>query len=372
MIQLIRNLIPRNPRTLAALVVVLVLGILAACLWPFGSPKNTAAWVSGGQGIDLGPYGALLGSKPLNVPGDSQAVSASIELWLVPNPDYVFGSILTIYTPQNSRQFDIGQWHSGLAVRSTAPGDSFYTGGAPCYAPDVFVPGHAVFVTVTSDEHGTSVYVDGILRRATPDFYISNQKLAGRLVVGTAASSADTWRGQIRGLAVYASALDVNSVRSHYANWIKKGAPEVGVSDGLLALYRFDEHDGRTVHNAVMGGGNLSIPERFTVPEKDVLARPDLGNWPDIIENVIGFMPLGFVLCGYLLVSRRELMAFFLTAVVLSGFSLSLELLQTLLPTRDSSMMDVISNSSGGIIGALTYIAAIRILHLTAYQSSEK
>ncbi len=214
---------------------------------------------------------------------------------------------------------------------------------------------------MTSTEHGTSVYVDGILRKVTRNFFIANGKLAGSLVIGTSASTADTWRGQIRGLAVYGHAFDAAGVQSHYASWIEKGGPEVSGSDGLLALYRFDEDNGRILHNGVEGGGNLLIPERFTVPAQDVLAPPDLDNWSDIVENIIGFMPLGFVLCGFLLVGRRGLTAFFTTALLCSGFSLTLELLQIFLPTRDSSMMDVISNSLGGIVGALIYIGVTRV-----------
>jgi VanZ family protein len=265
------------------------------------------------------------------------------------------GSIFGIYTSENHRQFSMSQWRTGLAIRGPAAGDPIHTGGAPCYTPDIFTPGKPVFVTITSNERGTAVYLNGNLSKVTPTFRITNKMLAGKLIAGTSAATDDDWRGQLRGLAIYKHALDPEQVRNHYTSWTRNSRPDIRDSDGLLALYLFEEGSGRSIHNEVAGGGDLYVPERYSIPVKDFLSPPSLADWPDIISNVFGFMPLGLALCGYLIASRRTRWAIVAATVLCGGFSLALESLQVFLPTRDSSSTDVITNLLGGAIGAVLY-----------------
>ena len=66
-------------------------------------------------------------------------------------------------------------------------------------------------------------------------------------------------------------------------------------------------------------------------------------------SNVIGFMPLGFLLAWKQKRSRIAL-------ALMIGFALSLtiELIQPLIPGRDSSIVDLASNSTGALLGAVT------------------
>ena len=72
----------------------------------------------------------------------------------------------------------------------------------------------------------------------------------------------------------------------------------------------------------------------------------------DIVVNIIGFMPLGF-LCA--LVLRRTSLAGTARVILVVGFgialSVALEFLQAYLPTRTSGIADVVSNSLGMIPG---------------------
>jgi glycopeptide antibiotics resistance protein len=74
------------------------------------------------------------------------------------------------------------------------------------------------------------------------------------------------------------------------------------------------------------------------------------GRWlpADVLRNVLGFMPLGIVFCW-----RRR--SAFLWLALAAGFSLSLslELLQSVIPGRSSSMVDLLSNSVGALAGGL-------------------
>lgn len=78
-----------------------------------------------------------------------------------------------------------------------------------------------------------------------------------------------------------------------------------------------------------------------------------LGDWP---ANILLFFPLGFGLAG--LAKKKALERFYPLVLVVSltaGLSLTVELLQALLPTRDSSVADVVVNTIGGVLGSLCF-----------------
>jgi VanZ like family/Concanavalin A-like lectin/glucanases superfamily len=355
MILTLLNSLLRSPRFFGSASLLLVIGMLAACWWPFRAPKNSVSWVSGRHAVDFGHYGVLLGSHSLTAPGDRDAAHCSIELWLRPDPIRDMGVILGVYSAERPRQFSIEQWHTGLALRSATASAPIRTGSAPSYADEAFAGDNSVFVTITSDERGTEVYVDGSLRRVTPAFRITNKMLTGNLIAGSGATNDDGWPGQLRGLAIYARVLSAEEVQRHFALWTGTGGPSSGELENPLALYLFAEGKGDRVRDEAAGGVDLLMPEHYVVPAKRTLAPVSLDNREDIIANIIGFLPLGFTLCGYLVSSRQMRMAVVVTTIICGVFSLLIESVQTFLPTRDSSMTDVITNVIGGWIGALMY-----------------
>ncbi len=84
----------------------------------------------------------------------------------------------------------------------------------------------------------------------------------------------------------------------------------------------------------------------------------------DILPNIFLYVPLGAV--GYVVARRGEWgrVASSISAVALcTGLSLLLELLQQLVAVRVSSMVDVVSNVSGGCIGALLGRTSRRLIN---------
>jgi VanZ family protein len=81
--------------------------------------------------------------------------------------------------------------------------------------------------------------------------------------------------------------------------------------------------------------------------------------WPryftfaDIWLNVLGFMPLGFVLTSSFSKGSNKRVAFIVTTLVCAVLSGSLEFTQNYLPTRVASNVDLATNTLGGIIGSL-------------------
>lgn len=83
------------------------------------------------------------------------------------------------------------------------------------------------------------------------------------------------------------------------------------------------------------------------------------GAWPryitpfDVIANLLGYLPLGF-LCVLAVRSRLSAPASVLAALAAgAGLSIALEAAQSLLPARIPSKLDVLSNTAGALAGAM-------------------
>lgn len=84
--------------------------------------------------------------------------------------------------------------------------------------------------------------------------------------------------------------------------------------------------------------------------------------WPvywsrfDVVANLLGYAPMGFVLTLWLPPRWRGVTAFALA----TGLSLSLEALQTYLPQRVPSSLDAMLNGTGAALGAVLAVHALR------------
>jgi hypothetical protein len=335
-------------------------GILVAGLWPFHSPKNDVSWLSEGKGLFLGHYGSLLsvGGIKTNKYGDGSAV----EIWLEPSVTDTSGTILSFYRLDlRSASFSLRQSSDDLALQRTNLTKKRSTGPATIYADHVFRDKKAIFLTVSSGAHGTSIYVNGVAARTFRDFPLSNQDLTGQLVIGNSSVTTDTWSGQLKGLAIYDRELSADQVSYYYRGWVGTGRPAVSALDGAVALYLFNEGSGDVVRNRATSGPDLVIPERFFVLNEPFLLRPwneyhpGWNYWKDILVNIIGFIPLGFIFNAYfsrvLGIEHPERVTIVLGFVV----SLMIEVLQAFLPTRNSGMTDLFTNTIGTSFGAMIY-----------------
>jgi len=222
------------------------------------------------------------------------------------------------------------------------------------------------FITITSGKEGSVIYINGKLARSYP----RHKLLSGyngepvRLVLGNLTTGESYWTGYISGLAIYNRVLTAKQVFGSYQEWVQKGAPSVE-GNSCIALYLFDERKGTIVHDHVNSDNQLVIPEIFKPVKLTVLNIPwryDDFQWNrsffiDVAINVVGFIPFGFFCAGLLVKTHKFNISSNYVITVLLGFGLSLaiELMQVYLPTRDSSLTDVICNVLGTIMGLILY-----------------
>jgi hypothetical protein len=343
---------------LKAICAAVLSGILLAGLWPFHSPKNDVSWLNRENGLLLGKYGSLVSAGTFETNRSQTDSSCSIEVWLEPDRVNASGTILAFYwMASRIAPFSLRQSLGDLVLQRNSQGPP--TKKARIYVNDVFSRVRPVFITISSGATGTTVYLNGILVKGAPTFRFSGQDLTGQLVVGNAPQTSHNWSGQIKGLAVYDRELAAGEVSQHFADWTTNRQAQQAAIESLVASYLFDEGKGNVVHNHADPATNLLIPERFFVLRQQFLERPwdefrsDWNYWKDVGINIGGFIPLGFFLRAYFSAIRKVKRATWLTVTLGFSVSLTIEVLQAFLPTRNSGTTDLITNTFGTALGAV-------------------
>jgi hypothetical protein len=349
-------------KILEALCGSVLCAILAVGLWPF-SPylKNEAGWLGKENGVRFGGRGIILSSGTFKITRSPGELSSSLEIWMRPASDNGTGTILALSTRENPKQIRVRQYTDGLLVQREIGDRGPRLRNDEIEIKHVFRQGKEAFITVTAGAPGTAVYLNGVPIRMYPEFGLESNDFSGQLVLGTSPVAYDTWSGQLRGVAIYSQQLTAAQVLQHYATWTGSGRPDIGRTERPVALYLFEEQAGTVIHNQIPSGPDLYVPQRYEILHKTFWRLPWKEfrfNWSyftDVLINVAGFIPFGFLFCAYLSLSRRSDSARFSTVVLGASVSLAIETLQGYLPTRTSSITDIIMNTFGTGIGATLY-----------------
>lgn len=327
-------------------------------LWPFHAPKNDVSWLANQNGLLLGKNATLFNSRSLQTTSPEDSPEVSVEIWLLPRRIWDSGTFLAFYHSGSRSQFTLRQSQTDLLVQTETQNESPTQKGF--YVDDLFRPRRPVFITVTSSQQGTCIYLDGVLAKTAPHFPLSAKTLTGRLIVGDSAWQTDSWQGQLLGLAMYHRQLTPKDVLQNYTAWKEKGQPEITEQEHNVALYLFDEHTGSVVHDKCGAGVDLYLPPRYQVIDKTALQpfwtefSMTRSYWSAALKNIVGFIPFGFCFYAYLSALRLK-RAGLITVALGTAVSLTIEVLQAFLPTRDSGTTDIITNTIGTWIGAALY-----------------
>jgi hypothetical protein len=325
---------------------------------------NRVSWIKDQPGIRFNRFGiaytyALDG---LIAPRKSDTEGFSLEAALKPANyrDHKFKVILALDNRQDNDQLIIGQSYSWVVAMNTD--DYAYQEKSNRISVDVAASVPTTrFVTITSGQEGTRIFLDGKLAATRKDLKLKIP--AGRktrLLVGNSAYGRHPWRGDIYGLAIYRHPLTPREIALHFNRWSKDRSFSFARDDNPFVLYLFDEMRGTSVLDHSGGNRDLKIPPLMQILEKRILAPP-WNNFDfsrdfirDTILNLIGFIPFGFILTVTLI---RAGGAFEKHAVLIAVafcflVSLSLEILQAWMPSRTSSMRDLLLNTLGAWVGA--------------------
>jgi hypothetical protein len=337
-------------------------GILAIGLWPFSPhPNNQVAWLENENGLHFGDYGTILSSGAFE-PADSAGWAlCSLEIWLQPGLIEDSNTILAFDNPENLVSFSIHQNIKDLVFQREFRDQQQRLSEVKIQIDNVFRKDRQAFITITSSAQGTAVYVDGALVKTSPHFGLSSRDFVGQLVIANSPVANDSWSGQLRGLAIFDRDLTAAEVLQHFNTWTKNGQPVISEKEEPVALYLFEERAGSVVRNNVASAPDLYIPDHYLILHQAFLELPwkefhaGWGYYKNLIINIGGFLPLGFVFCAYFSSVRHYKRAPFITILLGATVSLTIEILQAYIPTRDSGMTDVITNTFGTAIGVLLY-----------------
>jgi hypothetical protein len=352
--------------------------IIAAGLWPFSFwPRNEVRWLSNGDGLRFDGGGIVYGSSSIDISRLFRNKSITVELRLEPDTDanwhgernhWHYAQILSLYdVERRSEVFSVGQWSSSLNIRNSFIGPGKYR---KIGLGKVLEMGSAPFLTITSDEEGTAIFVDGRPVRVYPDFNLVSYGVGppGTLIIGNSPSGKDPWSGKIFGLAFYDRRLTEEEVARNYMAWSMGKAPGNSAGYRPLMLYRFNEGAGEMVHDLAADQYDLRIPAALNVLERPGLMMSWRGYHlnksfiKDVVINVLGFMPLGFLVVFFLSASTgasKYALAFF-TIIIGAGTSLAIESSQVYLLTRTPSFIDLGCNVLGTVLGMLALFVLSR------------
>lgn len=338
--------------------VMVLLGILVAGLWPFHTPVNDVQWVAAEHALRLAKYGSIVTAGEFSAHPAGTDDSCSVEIWLAPKRVHASGTILAFYRPESrSSPFTLRQSLGDLTIERLWRGQPQPGGKAKVFIDNIFADSKPAFITISSNQAGTSVYADGALAKALPNFHFSSRDLTGRIILGNSPFTTHEWSGEIRGLAIYDRAVTAEEAAQHYKKWISGDAAQRAADEHAIALYRFDEGAGTLIRNRVDSTTDLTIPPRFFILDEQFLQRPwkefrnDRAYWKDAAVNIAGFIPFGFLFFAWFSLAGKLKHPAALTIALGFAVSLTIEVGQAFLPTRDSGMTDLITNTVGTAIG---------------------
>ena len=373
---------PLNPEPLKPYICLLyILIILFWGLRPFNfSPSNDVEWLKSENGISFYDLGVVYGpadyKKSDQISLLEKDKSITIEIWLTPGSDGYsrFSYIFCLCDGQQRELFSLSQAKSLLNLsKYRNPKNRKSVPYRWRWLKNTFFKGRKRLLTVTSNKTSTTIFIDGEKIKKFKNYSLILTKNLGpeqHIIIGNDPSGTKPWTGKIHGLAIYSHALSPKRVSEHFEKWRDENALSLLEEKNLIALYPMDERDGDVIHNASNDRHHLLIPHKFKIFKKNFLQLPNIAfklnssTIRDIGINIVGFIPLGFFL--FYSFNYKSLTASswrFIGLALIGGIALSfiVEIFQAYLPTRRSSLVDVIFNALGTGLGVTLALVFIKI-----------
>jgi len=384
-------------------------------LWPFNFSERNNISVSQEEGLTLARHGsAYTASSPGKLQGLSRfAIFVDVET----SSDGLsaFEKIVSYGDSQTEMNFILGQWKDGFipVLRTDQKIEGIKVG-----VKDALRKDERSRFLISYDGKRLYLHQDGLVRiyRETGPLTFSNWSRAFPLVVGTDANGKTQWRGTIYEIAIWDRALSPNELKSLSGLSSLSGRKDKKSKSEIAAhpagarndskeqdnrplihyvfkpenTYETEVRGGKALGVRDLGKGepeDLVIPEQFMPYKRSYLAwDPDWleykSNWLDLAVNILGFIPFGMLLVfafrkvtgcrlqatgvgtnnGFpasgvrLRVQSKVAIAVILAVAAGFAVSFAIEYLQAYVPSRDSSLRDLIANTTGTLLGALAVL----------------
>ena len=362
-----------------------LLYILILLFWglrPFNfRPVNSVDWIKKENGISFHDLGVVYGPAESEESDQKSLMakdkSVSVEIWLTPGSYFHrgFSNIFSLYDDNQPEIFSFRQVRSSLNISKYQIPDKKGTTHSWRWLGNFFFNGQRRLLTVTSDKNNTSVYFDGRKVKNFRNYSLmlsKKQTSPSRIVIGNDPSGRQPWRGKIHGLAIYNHVLYPEQVFENFELWKNGSALSLSKEKEIVAFYSMNEKNGKIIHNAVGNQFHLSIPVRFKILKKNFLKlsrdslKLDGSSLRDMRINILGFIPLGWLFFRVFNSYNQRLRIQLWRPMLLTVFggtviSLMIEILQAFLPTRTSSLTDLIFNTFGTALGLIFASIFIKI-----------
>jgi hypothetical protein len=348
--------------TAAVVLVILVVG-----LWPLRlhSPNNVS-WIVVRDGIHFGTHGSVVSTDQFRVPDEEAASPCSLEIWLAPDFSSASSTILAFSTKSNPLQLQLIQSLADLFINKESADREWRREAKHIAIVSLLQKDRSVFISISGDAGGTSVFIDGALRRRSNEFRLTCESLTGTLILANSPKRYAPWQGSIFALAIYRGSLDAATIGRHYRAFFSGTAINREDLKNALAVYAFSERQGRLIRDQTLAEPDLAIPGSYSILYPPFLTPPWKEFAPtrwyvaDLAINIVGFVPPGFFICATLISLRGRKRSVGLATFAGLLLSLAIEVLQAYIPMRNSGTTDLITNTIGAGIGAALYAYGFR------------
>ena len=363
-------------RTVGILCLLMAAGLLFVGLWPFDpSPKNKAYWLPNEQGLHfdgqgrqwkLSVGGIAYTPSPLRSSQNLPAGKGSFTIDMVLRPALEVWSgvphILSFIDSSGKDAFYLGQWKQSLIVRWFTLDQSGKRWMKEIGVRDALIKDKTQQLTLVSNRTTCSIYLNGELAKSFQDVALMGEKESIRglsVSMGNSRSVKSPWTGTVLALRLHERALSETEIAGD--RHLKANSER---EEGLIAAFEMDKKHSTSIPDLSGNKNTLAVPER--VPSgKSVLAWPDYRNQKDsspagdIVVNILGFVPFGFLFAFWReqVTGSRRWRSLLLATAIGALISLGIEVPQAFIPARDSNMVDLICNTAGTAIGAGLQVA---------------
>lgn len=347
-------------------------GLLFVGLWPFDpSPKNRAHWIPNEDGLNfdgqnrrwkLSVGGIAYTPSPLRSQKSDppEKGSFTIDILLRPSLEVTNGvpHILAFIDSSGKEAFYLGQWKQSLIVRWFTYDESGRRWKKEIGVRDALIKGKTQGLTLVANQKTCSIYVNGELAKSFQGVSLMGERESIRgcsIILGNSREVKSPWTGSILALRLYERALSEREIEGN-----REGMTGSDSREGLIASFALAKSHSTSIPDLSGNKNTLSVPGRVTMTNP-VLAWPDWRNQKDsspagdIVVNILGFVPFGFLFAFWREQAHgsRRWRSLLLAVLVGTLISLGIEVGQAFIPVRDSSMVDLICNTGGAVLGVV-------------------